>query len=72
MIPSILRLAFAFTFFDHQELSLRVEPIHQLLQISDIEIRSLGGFAFARTSIFISVPIGRVVDRFGRVRIRIG
>lgn len=71
-VTMILLLAFTFSFVDRQVLNLLVEPIRQDLQISDTQISFLQGFAFAVTYILMSVPLGRLVDRFNRVGIMIG
>ena len=68
----VLLLAFTFSFVDRQVLNLLVEPIQQDLQISDTRISFLQGLAFVFTYVTMSVPIGRMVDRFNRVRIMIG
>lgn len=72
VVTAILLLAFTFSFVDRQVLNLLVEPIRQDLQVSDTQISFLQGFAFALTYILMSVPLGRMVDRFNRVYIMIG
>lgn len=49
-----------------------VEPIKNDLNVSDTQISFLQGFAFALTYVLMSVPLGRMVDRFNRVSIMIG
>ena len=71
-VTGILLVAFTFSFVDRQVLNLLVEPIQQDLQISDTEISFLQGLAFVLTYVTMSVPIGRMVDRFNRVAIMIG
>jgi len=68
----ILLVAFTFSFVDRQILNLLVEPIRADLNVSDTQISFLQGLAFAVTYILMSVPIGRMVDRFNRVYIMIG
>lgn len=66
-----LLVGFTFSFVDRQVLNLLVEPIQADLQISDTQISFLQGFAFVITYVAMSVPIGRLVDRFNRMRIMI-
>ncbi|MGI9327544.1 MAG: spinster family MFS transporter [Pseudomonadales bacterium] len=68
----ILLLAFTFSFVDRQVLNLLVEPIQADLGISDTQISFLQGLAFVLTYVSMSVPIGRMVDKFNRVAIMIG
>ena len=70
-VTLVLLLGFTFSFIDRQVLNLLVEPIRADLQISDTQISFLQGFAFALTYVGFSVPIGRLVDRFNRMRIMI-
>jgi MFS family permease len=53
-------------------LNLLVEPIRLDLQVSDTQISFLQGLAFAVTYILMSVPLGRMVDKYNRVGIMIG
>ena len=71
-VTAILLLAFTFSFVDRQVLNLLVEPIQKDLGISDTQISFLQGMAFVITYVGMSVPIGRMVDRFNRVGIMIG
>ncbi len=71
-VTFVLLLGFTFSFVDRQVLNLLVEPIRADLDITDTQISFLQGFAFATTYILASIPIGRMVDRFNRVRIMIG
>lgn len=71
-VTCVLLLGFTFSFVDRQVLNLLVEPIRADLAISDTQISFLQGFAFAITYVLMSVPIGRMVDRFNRVWIMIG
>ena len=72
VVTLILLLAFTFSFVDRQVLNLLVEPIRADLQVSDTQISFLQGFAFAFTYILMSIPLGRMVDKFNRVGIMIG
>ena len=71
-VTAVLLLAFTFSFVDRQVLNLLVEPIQKDLGISDTQISFLQGMAFVITYVGMSVPIGRMVDRFNRVGIMIG
>ncbi len=71
-VTFVLLLAFTFSFVDRQVLNLLVEPIQADLGISDKQISLLQGLAFVFTYVGLSVPIGRMVDRFNRVAIMMG
>jgi MFS family permease len=71
-VTGILLVAFTFSFVDRQVLNLLVEPIQQDLKISDTQISFLQGLAFVFTYVTMSVPLGRMVDRYNRVAIMIG
>ena len=68
----VLLVAYTFSFVDRQVLNLLVTPIQADLGISDIQISLLQGPAFVVTYVLMSVPVGRMVDRFHRVSIMIG
>ncbi len=68
----ILLLAYTFSFVDRQVLNLLVTPIQADLALSDFQIGLLQGPAFVITYVLMSVPVGRLVDRFHRIRIMIG
>ncbi len=71
-VTFVLLLGFTFSFVDRQVLNLLVEPIRADLGLTDTQISLLQGFAFVITYVSLSVPIGRMVDRFNRMRIMIG
>ncbi len=71
-VTFVLLIGFTFSFVDRQVLNLLVEPIRADLNITDTQISFLQGFAFVLTYVTMSVPIGRMVDRFNRMRIMIG
>ncbi len=71
-VTAILLLGYTFSFVDRQVLNLLVEPIRLDLGISDTQISFLQGFAFVIPYVAMSIPIGRMVDKFNRVRIMIG
>ena len=62
----LLTIGYSYSFIDRQIINLLVEPIRADLEISDTQISFLQGFAFAITYVFMSIPIGRIVDRFNR------
>ena len=68
----VLLVAYTFSFVDRQVLNLLVTPIQADLGISDFQIGLLQGPAFVVTYVLMSVPVGRMVDRFHRVSIMIG
>lgn len=68
----LLTLAYTFSFVDRQVLNLLVDPIRADFALSDTQISLLQGLAFVVPYVLFSVPIGRWVDRFNRVRILIG
>ncbi len=72
VVTLLLLVAFTFSFVDRQVLNLLVEPIRIDLQVSDTQISFLQGLAFAVTYILMSVPLGRMVDKYNRVGIMIG
>ncbi len=63
----ILTLAYTFSFVDRQVLNLLVEPIRADLGLTDTSISFLQGLAFVIPYVLMSVPIGRLVDKFNRV-----
>ena len=71
-VVAVLLLGYTFSFVDRQVLNLLVEPIREDLGVSDTQISLLQGIAFVGTYVLMSVPIGRMVDRFHRVVILIG
>ncbi|MBZ5696210.1 MAG: MFS transporter [Acidobacteriia bacterium] len=62
----VLMLCYTLSFVDRQILSLLVGPIKRDLAISDTRIGLLLGFAFAVFYTFAGLPIGRIVDTYGR------
>ena len=68
----LLTVAYTFSFVDRQVLNLLVIPIKQDLDLSDTSISFLQGLAFAIPYVLMSVPIGRLVDKFNRVLVLIG
>jgi MFS family permease len=62
----VLMLCYTLSFVDRQILSLMVGPIKRDLAISDTRIGLLLGFAFAVFYTLAGLPIGRIVDTYGR------
>ena len=70
-VTFIFLFAFIFSLVDRQILNLLVIPIQNDLLLSDTQISLLQGFAFVITYVLLSVPIGRLVDKFNRIKIMI-
>lgn len=70
-VTFIFLFAFIFSLIDRQILNLLVIPIQNDLLLSDTQISLLQGFAFVITYVLLSVPIGRLVDKFNRIKIMI-
>jgi MFS family permease len=68
----LLTIAYTFSFVDRQVLNLLVEPIKADLSLSDTQISLLQGLAFVVPYVLFSVPVGRWVDMYRRVRILVG
>ncbi len=68
----VLLIAYTFSFVDRQVLNLLVEPIRADLGLSDTQISFLQGLAFVVPYVLMSVPVGRLVDRFNRLWVLIG
>ncbi len=68
----VLTVAYTFSFVDRQVLNLLVEPIRADLGLSDTSISFLQGLAFVIPYVLMSVPIGRLVDKFNRIVVLIG
>ncbi|MBN7797388.1 spinster family MFS transporter [Parahaliea mediterranea] len=54
---------------DRSIMSLLVDPIKRDLEISDVQFGLLHGLAFALLYSVMGVPIGRLVDKYNRMRI---
>jgi MFS family permease len=71
-VTVLLTLIYTFSFVDRQVLNLLVEPIRLDLGLSDTSISFLQGLAFVMPYVLMSVPIGRLVDKFNRILVLIG
>ncbi len=65
----VLIIAYAVSFIDRQILSLLVEPLKADLKISDTQIGLLQGMAFAVFYCALAIPVARLAERHGRIRI---
>lgn len=68
-VVTVLILAYTLSFIDRQILSLLVEPIKHDLSLNDTQISLLQGLAFAVFMGLGGLPIGRLIDRYHRIRI---
>ncbi len=71
-VLAVLVLAYAVSYIDRTILTLMVDPIRSSLDISEVEISLLHGFAFAILYTFLGIPIARLADRFNRTKIIAG
>jgi MFS family permease len=68
-VVTILLLAYITSFLDRTILTLLVGPIRESLNISDLELSLLHGFAFAVFYVSLGIPIARFADSHNRVRL---
>lgn len=68
-VVSVLLLAYVTSFLDRTILTLLVEPIRASLNISDLQLSLLHGFAFAVFYVALGIPIARYADSRNRVRL---
>ena len=68
-MTSLLLVAFVLSFVDRQVLNLLVEPIKEDLDLTDIEISFLQGWAFSATYVLLSFPLGRLSDSTNRTNL---
>lgn len=62
-------LAYIFNFLDRQLLAILKIPIKAELHLSDTQLGLMGGIAFASVYSTLAIPLARMADRTGRVRI---
>jgi MFS family permease len=62
----VLTVCYTLSFIDRQILSLLVGPIKAEFAVSDTQVGLLGGLAFSLFYTIVSLPAGRLVDRFNR------
>ena len=65
----ILLFAYVTSFLDRTILTLLVEPIRESLNITDLQLSLLHGFAFAVFYVSLGVPIARFADSHNRVKL---
>lgn len=65
-VVGILTVAYVVSFLDRQIMALLVEPIRGDLGLSDTQISLLLGLAFAIFYTLLSIPMGRLADRYSR------
>jgi hypothetical protein len=68
---SVLTVCYTLSFIDRQIFGLLVGPIKAEFGVSDTQIGLLSGLAFSLFYTLVSLPMGRLVDRYSR-RIIIG
>lgn len=56
-------------YYDRNLISILVEPIKQGLHLDDAQIGLLSGIAFALAYGICGIPLARLADRYGRVRV---
>ena len=66
---TILMVAYVVSFLDRTILTLLVDPIRDSLNISDLGLSVLHGFAFAMFYVILGIPIARYADSHNRVRL---
>ena len=62
----VLTVCYTLSFIDRQILSLLVGPIKAEFNATDTQVGLLGGLAFSLFYTLVSLPAGRLVDRFNR------
>jgi MFS family permease len=65
-VLAVLVLAYIVSYIDRTMLTLLVDPIRATLQISDLQVSLLHGFAFAIFYTVLGLPMGRIADRHSR------
>ena len=65
-IVAVLTLAYIVSFLDRQILALLIEPIKQVLNLSDTQVGLLLGPAFAVFYVTLGYPAGLLADRKSR------
>src|SRR6185437_6605711 len=56
-------------YYDRNLISILVEPMKRDLHVSDAQLGLLTGFAFAVAYSAFGIPVARLADRWGRVRV---
>lgn len=68
-VLAVLGLISILDYYDRNLISILVEPIERGLHLDDAQIGLLSGIAFALAYGICGIPIARLADRFGRVRV---
>ena len=71
-VLAVLIPAYTVSYIDRTMLTLLVDPIRATLQISDVQISLLHGFAFAIFYTVLGVLMGHIADRYSRRNLIIG
>lgn len=66
---TILSLVCLLNYYDRSLINILIEPIKRDLKLSDGQLGILTGLAFGLVYSLSAVPIARLADRFGRVRV---
>ena len=69
LVVAILMAAYLLSFVDRIILTLMVGPIQEDMGLSDTQISLLHGVAFALFYTLLGFPLGRLADRYNRVKI---
>lgn len=68
-VLGILGIVTVFDYYDRSLISILIEPIEHGLHLDDAQIGLLSGVAFAFAYGLCGIPLARLADRYGRVRI---
>ncbi len=68
-VLTVLGLISILDYYDRNLISILVEPIERGLHLDDAQIGLLSGIAFALAYGICGIPIARLADRYGRVRV---
>jgi MFS family permease len=67
IVLGMLCFVYVLNFLDRQLLSILAKPIQDSLHVTDGQLGLIGGLYFALFYCFISIPVGWIADRTGRV-----
>ncbi len=67
VVLGMLCLVYVLNFLDRSLLSILAKPIQDTLHVTDGQLGLIGGLYFALFYCFISIPVGWIADRTGRV-----
>jgi len=63
----LLLITYTVSFIDRAMINFLFDPIKKDLGLSETEMGYIGGYAFAVSYILLSLPVGRIVDKFNRI-----